>query len=655
MVSEGGEIWSYSSESSGAVGGGGRPSIVGHSEAYAAARESATDSWSRSAPPATSSSALYGRTPALENLESLGSGSEGTLRSAEDTWKVFAGRVDGVVREAVASHVQEGRILEYSKCEARFSVFIREHGLEAECMMEQGDDLPPKINYLALSRLEERLQLMVFIAFGAWSRQHDRSAEVELSMLRGCFALAMCDTRAFEAEAMKRARSGLRQNVESRLKTTGTHALCGITGEMMRMHIASFETRGARVAITTFLIGLAVLILYDHGKRIGTLVHTVPQKGKGGKKSKTETGSSLGRPRVYHTIPASGVHLMTEEGPAQERFTVQSYREAEKRANALGGTRRNDIKHICLYFATDKTPGGRFSMWRRTEEGLDHGSKYEDLVMNSILEACLVCDHISMDDNFLSYRNERGTMTKIVRKAVADCIKDLAEGCGLPRVIFSTHAGRHAFRTQQNRANQVRGVSSESELNVAGRNEWTLSSTVGTTVYTGPSYRDYSNLRTLEANVEGTIVSKTDTIMCLIARGISVEGEVGRTGDEELPPPISVVVVQDVDSGECTMMGVPPVEPSGLGSASEPRDMLPSHAGEDGEEGEEEEDEEEDEEECDEVLDEEGVTLGWTENIRSALETMMASGLVRDLTAPGLAGLAGATRGERRQRASTRS
>ena len=70
-------------------------------------------------------------------------------------------------------------------------------------------------------------------------------------------------------------------------------------------------------------------------------------------------------------------------------------------------------------------------------------------------------------------------------------------------------------------------------------------------------------------------------------------------------------------------------------------------------EEEEEEDEEEDENEENEgeLEEEEGeVTPGWTDNIRRALETMMAGGLIRDLTAPGLAGLAGASTGTRSKR-----
>ena len=49
-----------------------------------------------------------------------------------------------------------------------------------------------------------------------------RSAEIEMSMLRRCFALVMCDTRAFDSEAMRMVRSGLRPSVESALKRTGT-------------------------------------------------------------------------------------------------------------------------------------------------------------------------------------------------------------------------------------------------------------------------------------------------------------------------------------------------------------------------------------------------------------------------------------------------
>ena len=51
---------------------------------------------------------------------------------------------------------------------------------------------------------------------------------------------------------------------------------------MMRAHVDSFEMGGAHLAISTFLIGLAFMILCDHGKRIGTLVvHTKPKTTKG--------------------------------------------------------------------------------------------------------------------------------------------------------------------------------------------------------------------------------------------------------------------------------------------------------------------------------------------------------------------------------------
>ena len=363
---------------------------------------------------------------------------------------------------------------------------------------------------------------------------------------------------------------------------------------------------------------------------------------------------------MYHTIPVRGIHLLTDEGPSQERFNPRSYKEAEEKANSLGRSRRGDIKHVCLFFRTDKTRGGRISMWRRTSHGLVHGSRFEDLVIDGILEACVVCDHGSLEDNFFSYRNKRGKMTMIVRKKVADRIKDLAKECGLPPSSFSTHSGRHAFRTQQDRANQARRVLTESELNAAGRNEWTQSSVVGSTVYTGPSHMDFSNLRALEANLEGTIVTRTDTVMHLIAAGESLEGELNAVDESDALPPTPVVVVQDVDNGEFTMMGVPPGESSVAEEFSDVHEDASLNQDDD-EEEEEEEDEEEDEEEENEgeLVEEEGeVTPGWTDNIRRALETMMAGGLIRDLTAPGLAGLAGAsmeTRSKRDQQVSRRS
>ena len=213
-----GECWNSPEGSAGVVGGGGPPSLVGPFEAYSSVRESVTSSWSRSRQPVATESNLRRPSPPA-TLGQVFEPGDAKLDAAE-TWGIFAERVDGVVREAVASHVSEGRVMEYSKCEARFGMFLREHGLEDECMVKSGD-MPSEVNYFALSQLEERLQLMVFIAFGAWSRQNNRSAEVEMSMLRSCFALAMCDTSAFDSEVMRRARSGLRPSVEASLKKTG--------------------------------------------------------------------------------------------------------------------------------------------------------------------------------------------------------------------------------------------------------------------------------------------------------------------------------------------------------------------------------------------------------------------------------------------------
>ena len=42
-------------------------------------------------------------------------------RGAAATWEVFAGRVDGMVKGALTSKVQEGRVSVYSKCEAGVS------------------------------------------------------------------------------------------------------------------------------------------------------------------------------------------------------------------------------------------------------------------------------------------------------------------------------------------------------------------------------------------------------------------------------------------------------------------------------------------------------------------------------------------------------
>ena len=134
-------------------------------------------------------------------------------------------------------------------------------------------------------------------------------------------------------------------------------------------------------------------------------------------------------------------------------------------------------------------------------------SVYQDLVMTSILEAAVLCNHKSLSDNLFSYRTKKGVMKMILGKQAGAMIKERARDFGLPEQSFAFHSLRHAFATQQCLVNSHYLVPTENEQNLAGGREWAEGSMVRRNSYQGYSYADFSNLKTLEEEVPGTLVS----------------------------------------------------------------------------------------------------------------------------------------------------
>ena len=124
-------------------------------------------------------------------------------------WEAFADRVDPLVRKTISSSIQQDRVVDCSKCAERFSEFLQENGLYTECI-DSDMDRATTVSYELLCAMDPQLQVKLFIAFGAWSKEKGRSALAELAMLKTLLTIAACNTDAFDSQAMKRSRKGLK-------------------------------------------------------------------------------------------------------------------------------------------------------------------------------------------------------------------------------------------------------------------------------------------------------------------------------------------------------------------------------------------------------------------------------------------------------------
>ena len=415
----------------------------------------------------------------------------------------FTRKVEGEVKAAVAKSVTVPRFKTLVKTGARFAAYLTSVSLACLVVAEAPLQSEPAPNYELIASLPEDVQARILIYFGIYSQSKGKDVAAELSALKFLFHLECCSTGAFDAMSVKRSRSGF-------AKTPRLHGapsappIFGITGSMMWSHIRAYERGfGEEVTPSRFLISLALLVMYDKGKRVGTVVHAKRNKSK---KLKSGVDADLGRESVYHTIPARNITLITPEGPGQRRMNPLEYREYLLAPSASGDP-VPDSEWIVAHFESDKDARRKFSIWKKGQSPL------QDMLMRGMEKACVVCLHKSAEDNFFSFRNQRGGMTMIHRKQVADTVKALALEDGLPSENFSTRSCRKSFGTQQEQSNSVFAIPSAGTLNAAGGFEWSSSSVMRTQHYTHATCTGYSNLLTLGRGVEGTVTSRMDVLL----------------------------------------------------------------------------------------------------------------------------------------------
>ena len=415
----------------------------------------------------------------------------------------FTRKVGGEIKAAVAKSVTVPRFKTLAKTGARFATYLVSVALACLVQGEVPVGPEPVPNYELIASLPEDVQARILIYFGIYSQSKGKDVAAELSALKFLFHLECCDTKAFDAMSVKRSRSGFAKSQKVPGLSTA-HPIFGITGSMMWSHIRTHQ-RGfvGEVTPARFLISLALLLMYDKGKRVGTCVHAKRNKNK---MVKGEENGVLGRESVYHTIPARNFTLITAEGPGQRRMNPLEYREYQ---GSLGtpGPPASTSEWIVAHFESDKDARRKFSIWKKGQSPL------QDMLMEGIEAACVICHHKSAGDNFFSFRNQRGGMTMIHRKQVADLVKALAAGDGLPIENFSTRSCRKSFGTQQEQSNSVFAIPSAGAMNAAGGFEWSSSSAMRTLHYTHATCAGYSNLLTLGRGVEGTVTTRMDVLL----------------------------------------------------------------------------------------------------------------------------------------------
>jgi len=433
----------------------------------------------------------------------------------------FSKKVNNEVRAAIADSMTIPRFRASSKVGKRFSSFLASATLTSLIVAETLSSEDPFPDYQLIAGLPENIQTKILICFGIFSQNNGRNASNELSALKFQFQMDCCNTGAFDTLSVKRSKTGFAKKVKP--SDVGVPKIFGITGGMMwtliRTHQIGFASEPTPVK---FLVSIALLLMYDKGKRVGTVVKSCSE---GNSNPKDGSGPVLGRKSQCHTIPAGNVFFITPEGPDQRRMNALEYRSYCLNPATMG-TNFPRSEWIVAHFASDKDARRKYSLWKK---GM---CELQDMLMKGLEEACVICHHKSPSDNFFSYRNPRGTMTKIHRKQIADTVKNLAVKHNLPMENFSTRSCRKSFGTQQEQSNSVFAIPSAASLNEAGGFEWARSSVMRTSHYTLPHCSSYSNLVTLSRGIDGTVTSRMDVILVLPPN---------HTGPVFFPPPISIL------------------------------------------------------------------------------------------------------------------
>jgi hypothetical protein len=454
----------------------------------------------------------------------------------------FSKKVNNEVRAAIADSMTAPRFRASSKVGKRFSGFLSSATLTSLIVAETISSEDPSPDYQLIAGLPENIQTKILICFGIYSQNNGRNASNELSALKFQFQMDCCNTEAFNALSVKRSKTGFAKKAKP--SEASVPKIFGITGGMMwsliRTHKIGFKSEPTPV---NQLVSTALLLMYDKGKRVGTVVKSCSE---GNSKPKGGSGPELGRKSQCHTIPAGNVFFITPEGPGQKRMNALEYRSYWLDPATMGVSIPRS-EWIVAHFASDKDARRKYSLWKK---GM---CELQDLLMEELENACIICHHKSPSDNFFSYRNPRGTMTKIHRKQIADKVKSLAAQHNLPMENFSTRSCRKSFGTQQEQSNSVFAIPSAASLNAAGGFEWARSSVTRTSHYTLPHCSSYSNLVTLSRGIEGTVTSRMDVILVLPPN---------HTGPVFFPPPISIL--GDYDGPEPRLAPIAPCHPGSI-------------------------------------------------------------------------------------------
>jgi hypothetical protein len=435
---------------------------------------------------------------AQANQEVIGEGSGIVDVVGLTALEIFRKKTKASVQVAVANSVQTKTVDLAYRAASGFGHFLFMHELLDLCLEDTtwGDSHVPVFD--RITRLPVEMQAHLFIEYGNSVARSGRGVNGELSALKMAFELEGCPAPGFGTVMLKRSRSGFKTMNE---KMASIKAKGGVTSEMMLRHI-ELHKRGfpdTDEGKEAFLTSTAILTAYDKGKRMCVMLHTNAREENRRKKAKPGGRVARGRLSTYHTIPVKNVVLMTEDSAYQVKMSLLDYRDKVRDGHAEG-LPPPAIQYIAFHFLSDKTPGGKLSMYKRGE------SVYQDLVMTSILEAAILCNHKSLLDNLFSYRTRKGVMKMILGKHAGAMIKERARELGLPEQSFAFHSLRHAFATQQCLVNSHYQVPTEDEQNLAGGREWAEGSMVRRNFYQGYSYADFSNLKTLEEDIPGTLI-----------------------------------------------------------------------------------------------------------------------------------------------------
>ena len=226
--------------------------------------------------------------------------------------EAFTKRTRSSVQDAVANSVQTKTVDLAYKAASGFGTFLLLHDLH-DLYVEgaKTSDLPTP-QYERVVRLPVEMQSHLFIEYGNAVARQGRGVNGELSSLKMAFELEGYPAPGFGTAMLKRSRSGFKTMKD---KMASIKAKGGITSEMMLKHIEMHKAGypDSDEGKEAFLASTAILIAYDKGKRLCTLLHTSAKAENRRKKAKPGGRVARGRASVYHTIPVKNLVLMTED------------------------------------------------------------------------------------------------------------------------------------------------------------------------------------------------------------------------------------------------------------------------------------------------------------------------------------------------------